>query len=209
MQCLSLLRSHTHPIKMVMSFVICAYIGDWGVVIYCKCSTLERVEKEKPIDKRCCSARMNQQPPPIQDKVVQAVLGMYQKHILFLCPGIFQPASLPQNFPPLNFPFLPPSPPSSPTTSSLLPPSPHFLLTPSPEFGRKQEERFIPNAEARKTREEREAPFFLFIFFSLWFFFLCVFLSFFLLEKKKIPKRKHLKRKGKNRRLEAGAKTER
>jgi hypothetical protein len=88
---------------MVMSFVICAYIGDWGVVIYCKCSTLERVEKEKPIDKRCCSARMNQQPPPIQDKVVQAVLGMYQKHILFLCPGIFQPAYL-KIFPPKIFP---------------------------------------------------------------------------------------------------------
>jgi hypothetical protein len=46
-------------------------------------------------------------------------------------------------------------------------------------------------------------------FFSyLWFFFLCVFFSFLMLEKK-IPRRKCLKQKGRNRRLKAGAKSER
>jgi hypothetical protein len=43
---------------------------------------------------------------PVQDEAVQAVLGMNQKHILFPCPRIFQPPSLPQ-----NFPLLPTSPP--------------------------------------------------------------------------------------------------
>jgi hypothetical protein len=43
---------------------------------------------------------------PVQDEAVQAVLGMNQKHILLPCPGIFQPPSLPQ-----NFPLLPTSPP--------------------------------------------------------------------------------------------------
>jgi len=51
---------------------------------------------------------------PIQDEVVQAVLLMNQKHILFPCPGIFQAPSLPQ-----NFPFLPTSPP------------PTYLLSPT------------------------------------------------------------------------------
>jgi hypothetical protein len=32
---------------------------------------------------------------PVQDEAVQAILGMNQKHILFPCPGIFQPPSLP------------------------------------------------------------------------------------------------------------------
>ncbi len=54
---------------------------------------------------------------PVQDEAVQAVLGMTQKHILFPCPGIFQPPSLPQNFP-------------------FIPPSLHFPLTPSPKLGR-------------------------------------------------------------------------
>jgi len=57
---------------------------------------------------------------PVQDEAVQAVLGMNQKHILLPCLGIFQPPSLPQNFP-------------------LLPPSPHFLLTPSPKLRRAHE----------------------------------------------------------------------
>jgi len=54
---------------------------------------------------------------PVGDEVVQAILGMNQKHILLPYPGIFQPLSLPQHFP-------------------LLPPSPHFPLTPSPELNR-------------------------------------------------------------------------
>jgi len=37
--------------------------------------------------------------PAATSAVVQAVLTMNQKHILFRCPGIFQPPSLPQNFP--------------------------------------------------------------------------------------------------------------
>jgi len=41
---------------------------------------------------------VNQQ-PPVQDEVVQAVLGMNQKHILFPCPGIFQPLLCPKIFP--------------------------------------------------------------------------------------------------------------
>jgi hypothetical protein len=36
---------------------------------------------------------------PVQDEAVLVVLGMHQKHILFPCPRIFQPPSLPQNFP--------------------------------------------------------------------------------------------------------------
>ncbi len=46
-------------------------------------------------------------------------------------------------------------------------------------------------------------------FFFYVVLFLCVFLSFLLLEKKKMPRRKCLKRKGKNRRPEVGAKSER
>jgi hypothetical protein len=42
----------------------------------------------------------------VEDEVIQAILGMNQKHILFSCAGIFQPPFLPQ-----NFPFLPNSPP--------------------------------------------------------------------------------------------------
>jgi len=49
----------------------------------------------------------------VQDEAVQAVLGMNQKHILLPCPGIFQPLSLPQNFPllptPLPHTYFPPS----------------------------------------------------------------------------------------------------
>jgi len=73
---------------------------------------------------------------PVQDEAVQAVLGMNQKHILlpFLpCPGIFQPPSLPQNFPLL------PTPPPPYLLPSLLPPSPHFLFTPSPKLRRAHE----------------------------------------------------------------------
>jgi len=33
---------------------------------------------------------------PIKDEAIQAILGMNQKHILFPCPRIFQPPSLPQ-----------------------------------------------------------------------------------------------------------------
>ncbi len=54
---------------------------------------------------------------PVQDEVIPPILGLNQKHILFPYPRIFQPLSLPQNFP-------------------LLPPSPHFLDTPSPELKR-------------------------------------------------------------------------
>jgi hypothetical protein len=65
---------------------------------------------------------------PVQDKAVQAVLWMNQKHNLFPCPGIFQPPSLPQNFP-------------------LLPPSPHFLFTPSPKLGE------LPSLVAQSFKE--------------------------------------------------------
>jgi hypothetical protein len=51
----------------------------------------------------------------VQDEAIQTFLGMNQKHILFPYPEIFQPLFLPQNFP-------------------LLPPSPHFPLTPSQKF---------------------------------------------------------------------------
>jgi len=60
---------------------------------------------------------------PVEDEAIQAVLGMNQKHILFLCPWISQPPALSQ-----NFPLLP--------TSPLLPPSLHFPLMPFPELGR-------------------------------------------------------------------------
>ncbi len=48
---------------------------------------------------------------PVENEAVQAVLGMNQKPILFPCPGISQPPSMPQTFPLLpNSPlsFLPP-----------------------------------------------------------------------------------------------------
>jgi hypothetical protein len=72
--------------------------------------------------------RVNEQ-PPVQDEAVQTVLRMNQKHILFPYPGIFQglvfrifqPPSLPQ-----NFPLLP--------TSLLLFLSLHFPFIPSPEL---------------------------------------------------------------------------
>jgi hypothetical protein len=57
---------------------------------------------------------------PVEDEAIETVLGMNKKHILFLSPRIFQPPSLPQNFP-------------------LLPLSPHFLLTPSPKLSRAPE----------------------------------------------------------------------
>jgi len=48
----------------------------------------------------------------VRDEVVQAVLGMNRKHILFSCLGDFQPPFQPQNFPLLpTSPLLPPSPP--------------------------------------------------------------------------------------------------
>jgi len=74
---------------------------------------------------------------PVQDEAVQAVLWMNQKHILFPCPGIFQPPSLPQ-----TCPLLPTSPPPF---ASLLPPSTHFPLTPSPELKR------TPEVELKRT----------------------------------------------------------
>jgi len=69
---------------------------------------------------------------PVQDEALQAVLWMNQKHILFPCPGIFEPPSLPQNFPllPTSAPLLPMSP---------LLPSPHFSLTLSLELRRAPE----------------------------------------------------------------------
>jgi hypothetical protein len=47
-----------------------------------------------------------------QDEAIQTVLGMNQKHILFPYLMIFQPPSLPQ-----NFPLLPTSPPPTSLTS--------------------------------------------------------------------------------------------
>jgi len=35
----------------------------------------------------------------VQDKAIQAVMRMNQKHTLYPCPGIFQPPFLLQNFP--------------------------------------------------------------------------------------------------------------
>jgi hypothetical protein len=130
---------------------------------------------------------------PVQDEVVQTVLGMNQKHILFPCPGIFQPPSLPQ-----KFPLLPTSLPP------LLPPSPHFPFIPSPELGRapelrshralkrhetqglrKVENSMLKECGEEKTRgvfhpkcrsERRKVNSFLSLhfFFSMVFFFLCV-----------------------------------
>jgi len=45
--------------------------------------------------------------------------------------------------------------------------------------------------------------------FFAFFFFLCVFFSFFCLRRKKMPRRKCLKQKGRNRRPKIGAKSER
>jgi len=56
---------------------------------------------------------------PVQDEAIQAVLGMSQKHILFLCPRDFSAPFLPQ-----NFSFLLASP--SPTSIHLISPSFHL-----------------------------------------------------------------------------------
>ncbi len=110
---------------------------------------------------------------PVQDEALQAVLRMNKKHILFPCPGIFQPPSLPQNF--LLVPT-PPPPTYLPTYLSHLI-SRSFHLESSGELPslsntetwhkawgrwraqhwrnverRKQEERFIPNVKAREER---------------------------------------------------------
>jgi hypothetical protein len=83
-------------------------------------------------------AGVNQQPcPPIQDEAIQVVLGVNQKHILFPCPGIFQPPFLSQNFSPLP-------------TSPLLPLSPHFPLAPSPQLKR------APKLEQHRALRKRE-----------------------------------------------------
>ncbi len=129
---------------------------------------------------------------------------MNQKYILFPCLGIFQPPSLPQ-----NFPLLP--------TSPLLPPSPHFPLIPSPEVGwhkasrrcetqglRKVESSTLKKCGEKKTRgalhpkcrsERRKVSSLpsLHFFFFYMIFFLCFFFFFLLLEKKKMLKRKCLK----------------
>jgi hypothetical protein len=75
---------------------------------------------------------------PVQDEAVQAILGMNQKHILLPCPGILQPLLCPKIFPsyllPLSYLL-----PSLLPTFALLPPSPHFLLTPSLKLRRAHE----------------------------------------------------------------------
>jgi hypothetical protein len=47
----------------------------------------------------CVKSRVVATNALVQDEAVQVILGMNQKHILFPCPRIFQPAYLPQNFP--------------------------------------------------------------------------------------------------------------
>jgi hypothetical protein len=76
----------------------------------------------------------------VQDEAIQAVLGVNQKHILFLCPT---PFSAPKFSPPNYFPpFLPTSPLTSLTSFPTPSPelswvlSPHFPLSPSPELRR-------------------------------------------------------------------------
>jgi hypothetical protein len=76
---------------------------------------------------------------------------MNPKHILFPCPGIFQPPSLPQNFPPILTSLPPLLPPS------YLPPSPHFSLTPSPKLRRAPELEYNRASRKRETQGLRKA----------------------------------------------------
>jgi len=71
-----------------------------------------------------------------------------------------------------------------------------------------------PKARVKSERAEQEfegklPPFFAFFFFYMVFFFFVFFFSFLLLEKKKMPRRKHLKQKGRNRTPKARIKSER
>jgi hypothetical protein len=103
----------------------------WSLVATSKIWQTKKEKKKKTIGssnlvtKTSDRAGVNQQPLVHQFRMRPFKLfwGWTKKHILFPCPGILQPPSLPQNFPIL---------PSSP----LLPPSPHFPLTPSLELER-------------------------------------------------------------------------
>ncbi len=168
----------------------------------------------------------------VQDEAVSSHFGDEPKtHPLPLPRDFSGPFSAPKISPPTYFPpaFLP--------TSPLLVPSPHFPLTLFPKLGRalnleqhkasrrcetqglKKVESFMlkecGEEKARgalhpKCKSERYRPSLFCIFFLLYdFFSLCVFFFFLLLEKKKMPKRKCLKWKGRNKSPEAGAKSER
>ncbi len=165
---------------------------------------------------------------PVQDEAVQAVLGMNQKHILFLCPGIFQPPSLPQNFPLL--------PTSSPRPTNL-PPLTSFTSFPAHSISRARESSQAWVAQSfkemwdirleeggelnvegmwrgeskrsaslqmhKREKKGKLSP------FSTFFFFSMVFFSFFSSTWEKDAKEKVVEKKGKNMRLEVGATGER
>ncbi len=163
---------------------------------------------------------------PVQDEAIQAILGLNQKHILFPYPRIFQPPSLPQ-----NFPLLPTSPP--PTS---------FISFPSHSISRawesswawivqsfeetwdtrlekggefnvegmwKGESKRSTYPKCRNERKNVSSLLFLYIYFFLLFFYLCVVLFFFYLRRKRCPRKKCLKRKGRCMKPKVKAKNER
>ncbi len=133
---------------------------------------------------------------------------MNWKHILFPCPGIFQPPSLPQNFPLLltSAPLLPTSPlylphlishsfhlqslGELPSLSSTMP-----WNTRLEEGGElnvegmwKGESKRGASSQMQKWEKKSKLPLFSTFFFFFMVFFLCVFLFFLLLKKKKMPR---------------------
>ncbi len=163
---------------------------------------------------------------PVQDEAIQAILRLNQKHILFPYPRIFQPPSLPQ-----NFPLLPTSPP--PTS---------FISFPNHSISRawesswawiaqsfeetwdtrlekggefnvegmwKGESKRSTYPKCRNERKNVSSLLFLYFFSFLLFFIFVFFFFFFYLKRKRCPRKKCLKLKGRCRKPKAKAKNER
>jgi hypothetical protein len=138
---------------------------------------------------------------PVQDEAVQAILGMNQKHILFPCPGIFQPPYLPKNFPllPTFTPLLPTSYLFHLIYHSLHLQSSGELPTLSStelrkdvdtrlEEGGEEKARGALHPKCKSERRKVSSLLSLHFFFFYAFFFICFFFFFLLFEKKKMPR---------------------
>ncbi len=141
---------------------------------------------------------------PVQDEIVQTILGMNQKHILFPCPWIFHP-------PPSYLPHLISCYSISKTQENswawVAQSFEKMWDTRLEEGGELNvegmwggESKRSASSQMQKLEKKSNLPPFLHFYSSLWFFFLCVFIFlFFMLEKKKMSRRKHLKQKSRNR----------
>jgi hypothetical protein len=118
---------------------------------------------------------------PIQDEAVQVILGMNQKHILFPCPGIFQPLSLPPKFSPPTFLTSFPTHFISRIRESSLSLSSTKLQGDMRHKAwrrwRGESKRSVSSQMQKWEKKSKLPPFSRFFFFSMVFF-LCVFFSF-------------------------------